>query len=311
MTATGVSARPFERKIIARNNAASSANVIHADEGARAMGFAAALVPGTALYCYLESVIRGSLGTGWAERGAVEVRFTAPAHDGDRLTAAAVPSGAGAAVEAGAGAALEAGAGAAVEAGAGAAARAGAAVAAAVRRDETGQVAATARAWLLGPGDEPPDAAAYPQADLPDQPPPFSEAWALDAGELGSLRLAATPADIGEFLAGIGEPPDLFGADVPSAFLSRSYARLMSENVVRSSPSIHTASSIRHFRRVALGEPLSVRGHIDRLYGRRGNRYYVLDMAYIDERGDVVMAQRHTGIYRPRPRTASPSTRPT
>jgi hypothetical protein len=46
-----------------------------------------------------------------------------------------------------------------------------------------------------------------------------------------------------------------------------------------------------------------VRGHIDRLFGRRGNRYYVLDMGYVGEGGDVVMAQRHTGIYRPRQRT--------
>ena len=264
--------RPFERKIVARNNAVQSANVIHADEGARAMGFQAALVPGTALYSYLESAIRGSLGPGWAERGAAEVRFTAPAHDGDQLTAAAGPSGDGTAVEA------------------------------AVTRDETGQVAATARAWLLGPGEEPPDVAGFPLAELPASPPPFSEAWALDIGELGSLRLAPTRADIGEFLSGIGEPPDLFGDDVPSAFLSRTYARLMSENVVRSSPSIHTSSRIRRFRRVELGEPLSVRGHIDRLFGRRGNRYYVLDIAYVGEGGDVVMAQRHTGIYRPRQR---------
>ena len=189
MTAAG--ARPFERKIVARNNAAQSANVIHADEGARAMGFQAALVPGTALYAYLESAIRGSLGPGWAERGAAEVRFTAPAHDGDQMTAAAAPSGDGTAVEA------------------------------VVTRDETGQVAATARAWLLGPGEEPPDVAGFPPAELPASPPPFSEAWALDIGELGSLSLAPTRADIGEFLSGIGEPPDLFGDDVPSAFLDR------------------------------------------------------------------------------------------
>ncbi len=231
------------------------------------MGFQAALVPGTALYSYLESAIRGSLGPGWAERGAAEVRFTAPAHDGDQMTAAAAPSGDGTAVEA------------------------------VVTRDETGQPqpAATARPGCSAPARSPRTWPASHAAELPASPPPFSEAWALDIGELGSLSLAPTRADIGEFLSGIGEPPDLFGDDVPSAFLSRNYARLMSENVVRSSPSIHTSSRIRRFRRVELGEPLSVRGHIDRLFGRRGNRYYVLDMAYVGEGGDVVMAQRPTG----------------
>jgi hypothetical protein len=42
---------------------------------------------------------------------------------------------------------------------------------------------------------------------------------------------------------------------------------------------------------------------LDRLFGRRGNRYYVLDMAYLDEGGEVVMTQRHTAIYRLRKRT--------
>ncbi len=82
---------PFEYRIVARNSAASSANVIHADDGAKAMGFKAALVPGNALYCYLESAVRGSLGPDWAGRGAAEVRFTAPVYAGDQLTATARP----------------------------------------------------------------------------------------------------------------------------------------------------------------------------------------------------------------------------
>jgi acyl-coenzyme A thioesterase PaaI-like protein len=268
-----VTASPFEHRIVARNSAAASANKIHADEGARTMGFRAALVPGNALYCYLESAIRGCLGPDWTERGAAEVRFTAPAYDGDRLTAAARPADGGAAEVT-------------------------------LVRDENGQVAASARAWLRGGEEPPPPVTDYPHASLPDAPPPFSEAWALDSGELGSLDPVITQADVAGYLEGMGERPGAFGADVPSAFLARMYARIMSANVVRTDPSIHTSSRISHFRRVGLGDSLSVRGHMERLFGRRGNRYYVLDMAYLNAGGEIVMTQRHTAIYRLRKRAA-------
>ena len=271
MSDVQATASPFEHRIVARNSAAASANKIHADEGARTMGFRAALVPGNALYCYLESAIRGCLGPDWAERGAAEVRFTAPAYDGDQLTAAARPADGGA-------------------------------VEVTLVRDENGQVAASARAWLRGVAEPPPPVSDYPRAGLPDAPPPFSEAWALDSGELGSLDPVITPEDVAAYLEGMGERPDAFGADVPSAFLARMYARIMSANVARTDPSIHTSSRISHFRRVQLGDPISVRGHIERLFGRRGNRYYVLDMAYLNEGGEVVMTQRHTAIYRLRQR---------
>jgi hypothetical protein len=219
-------ARFHEYRIVARNSAATSVNVIHADDGARAMGFRAALVPGNALYCYLESAARGGLGPDWAERGAAEL---------------------------------------------------------------------------------PPPVAGFPRAALPESPPPFSEAWALDSVQLGSLDPVITREDVAAYLDGLGERPDAFGPDVPSAFLARLYARIMAANVVRRDPSIHTSSRISHFRRVELGQPLSVRGHLDRLFGRRGNRYYVLDMAYLDEGGEVVMTQRHTAIYRLRPREPVPA----
>jgi hypothetical protein len=271
-TQTAVS--PFEYHVVARNSAASSANNIHADDGARAMGFQAALVPGNALYCYLESAVRGSLGPDWTSRGAAEVRFTAPAYEGDRLTATARPAEGGA-------------------------------VDITLVRDETGDVAASGRAWLRDDKEPPPPLSRFPRTDRPDIPAPFSEAWALDQTELGSLDPVLTPGDVTAYLEGLGERADAFGADVPSAFLARMYALMMAANTVRTNPSIHTNSRISHFRRVELGQPLSVRGHFDRLFGRRGNRFYVLDMAYVDESGAIVMTQRHTAIYRLRPRTTA------
>lgn len=263
---------PFEYRIVARNSAASSTNVIHADDGAKAMGFQAALVPGNALYCYLESAIRGSLGPDWTRHGAAEVRFTAPVYDGDQLAARARPAGDGS-------------------------------VDVSLVREESGQVAVSGRAWLRGDEEPPPAVTDFPRHDLPDTPPPFNEAWALDQGEFGSLDPVITREDVAAYLTGMGERPDAFGDDVPSAFLARMYALMMSANTVRKDPSIHTSSRISHFQRVELGQRLSVRGHLDRLFGRRGNRYYVLDMAYLNEGGEVVMTQRHTAIYHLRKRT--------
>jgi hypothetical protein len=274
MTHTEVTARPFETRIIARNSAAESRNNIHADDGAQAMGFKAALVPGNALYCYLETAIRGSLGPDWTERGAADVRFIAPVHDGDQLRATATP-------------------------------RPGGGVEVALIREENGQVAESGTAWLRSGDEAPPRAADYPLNPLPDSPVPFTEEWALDIGQFGSLDLTVTREDVAEYLAGMGQGPDTFGADVPSAFLARMYAKLMSSSVVRSGPSIHAASQVSQFKRVEFGEPLSVRGYVDRLYGRRGNRYSVLDIAYLNEAGEVVMAQHHTAIYRLRKRNPS------
>jgi len=271
MSDTEVAARPAEHRIVARNSAAKSTNVIHADEGAQTMGFRAALVPGNALYCYVESAIRDRLGSDWTERGAAYVRFTAPAYEGDQLTATAGPLRDGV-------------------------------TEVALVREENGQVAVSGTAWLRGDEEPAPPLSAFPEVSLPSSPAPFSEAWALDSGDLGSLHVTLASADVADYLTRMGEQPDAFGADVPSAFLARMYALIMAANTVRTDPSVHTSSRISHFRRVELGEPISVRGHIDHLYGRRGNRYYVLDMAYVNERGEVVMTQRHIAIYRLRKR---------
>src|ERR1700722_18320939 len=69
----------------ARNSAPSSANKIHDDEAARAMGFRAALVPGNAVYSYATEAVRAALGPQWADRGGVELRFVRPVHEGDEL----------------------------------------------------------------------------------------------------------------------------------------------------------------------------------------------------------------------------------
>ena len=82
---SAVSETLAELQLVARNSAATSDNHIHADAGAQAMGFKAALVPGNAVYRYIETAVADVLGPAFAESGGAEVKFRRPAHDGDRL----------------------------------------------------------------------------------------------------------------------------------------------------------------------------------------------------------------------------------
>lgn len=58
-------------------------NIIHTDAGARAAGFAGALVAGTTVYAYLTHPPAVAWGDEWLARGGGEVRFSAPVLDGD------------------------------------------------------------------------------------------------------------------------------------------------------------------------------------------------------------------------------------
>jgi acyl-coenzyme A thioesterase PaaI-like protein len=262
----------IERKIHVRNNAPESGNKIHSDDGARAMGFAKALVPGNAVYAHVEPVITGAFGEQWWQRGAAELRFMSPAYEGETIVVTATD----------------------------ALGRSGVVALTAVA-ESTGKTVAAGSAWLVN-GDSPaPDASAHPLIPTPAEPVEFTEDYALDSSGLGSLQVTFDEDAITSYLDGIGADHAPYEGGVPSALLARSYAALMWGNVVRKGPSVHTSTAVRHYRRVERGETISVRGRIDRLYGRRGNRFYVLDMAYVAEDGSVVMTMEHSAIYRLRP----------
>ncbi len=64
--------------VIARNLPEHADNPIHTDVGARAAGFAGALVAGVTTYAYLTHPIVAAWGRDWLEHGGAEVRFRAP-----------------------------------------------------------------------------------------------------------------------------------------------------------------------------------------------------------------------------------------
>lgn len=60
-------------------------NPIHTDAGARAAGFAGALVAGVTTYAYLTHVPTTAWGMTWLMSGGAEVRFRTPVMDADRV----------------------------------------------------------------------------------------------------------------------------------------------------------------------------------------------------------------------------------
>jgi acyl dehydratase len=61
-------------------------NAIHTDAGARAAGFAGALVAGVTTYAYLTRPLVQAWGVDWLRSGSGEVRFFEPVLEGDELT---------------------------------------------------------------------------------------------------------------------------------------------------------------------------------------------------------------------------------
>src|SRR5689334_10205467 len=72
-------------RVRAFNTATASANKIHDDDVARALGFRGGLVPGVDVYAYLCHEPAARWGRSWLERGTIEARFLSPVYDGDEV----------------------------------------------------------------------------------------------------------------------------------------------------------------------------------------------------------------------------------
>ena len=71
--------------VVAANDPTGSANPIHRDDGARALGLKGGLVGGTTLYGYLALAAIDLWGEEWLAHGGITARFRSPVYDGDEL----------------------------------------------------------------------------------------------------------------------------------------------------------------------------------------------------------------------------------
>ena len=79
-------------KSTAHNFGTNTENRIHSDDVAAQFGFAAALVPGAAVFGHMSHPLAEALGADWLVGQRVEVRFLKPAYDGDELTIRGLPA---------------------------------------------------------------------------------------------------------------------------------------------------------------------------------------------------------------------------
>ncbi len=255
-----------ESRVTARNTSVDSANKIHDDAVARRLGFRGGLVPGATVYAYMTRPIVAAFGREWLERGRASVRFVRPVYEGETLTLrTSVTAGA-----------LE------VQA-----------------LNPAGESCALATADLPA---EPVavDAAAYPRRDLPAECPPATRAVLETLGVLGSPELAYDEAAAVEYREKFDDSDPLYrgsGALVhPAVFLEQGN-RAIDRNV-RLGPWIHTASEVRHLGPARVGDRLTTRGRVSRVFEKKGNELVEVDLLLVAAGARPVARLRHTAIYR-------------
>lgn len=246
--------------IRARNTAPDSENRMHENQTAAAYGFRGGLVPGFSVYTYMTVPVVREFGRDWLERGAMRVRFLAPAYDGDILHI-----------------------------------RSDQGVVTAQREDGT----VCARGELLWPRTAAPALAEYPERPLPAERPPASAESLTPGRMLGTVRRRLALPDA-TYLALHEEQLPFYRDDIlhPGALLELSN-RVLMENVVLG-PWIHAASDLRHFSMARGGDEIALRGRVAERYERKGHQFVVLDILVTVDDARVVQHVRHTAIYEPR-----------
>ncbi len=262
-------------RVRARNLSRYSANKIHDDAVARTYGYAGGLVAGTTVYAYMTCPLLATWGLDWLARGTGRLTLSRPVYDGDEVTVETRVVG-----------------------------RSGAELAGEIVAEVTALTSRSPVATLvagLGWGAPPvtPDPHGYPAAPLPAPPPPASPAT------LGALDLLGSPAlrlDEGEaagYAAEVDDPLPVFQGTAAVAhpgLLLQQANRALSENVTLG-PWVHAGSQIAHCGLARVGDRLTTRGRVARVFERKGHRFVELDLLLVVDDARPVMHVRHTAIY--------------
>jgi acyl dehydratase len=257
-------------QVFARNTSVHSPNKIHDDTVAQKLGFKGGLVPGATIYAYMTRSIIASLGPEWIARGSAAARFTHPVYEGDPLTiqTAASPGDPGG-----------------IE----------------VRAlNLEGATCAVLHAGLSASEARPFEIAAYPRAALPAERPPATRATFEAISILGSPERLYDAAAVAEYAEKFGDPNPLYlGADaaVHPAFYAEQGNRAVDRNV-RPGPWMHVSSEVRHLGMARVGDHLTTRGRVHRLFEKKGNEFVELDLLIVANDTRAVAHLSHTAIYR-------------
>jgi acyl dehydratase len=263
-------ARAVRREIVAwmaDPEAPNPANPIHSGSGARAYGFAAALVGGVHVYGFAVGAILDALGPGWLEHGFAELEFRRPVYPNERLVVSVDGDGT-------------------------------LTVSAAdhdVRlRGRVGLGDAPWRDELIRPVCIAPEDPASPRPRLCPENVPVG----------ADLRARAVHLAHDEMERFCREKQNeqlacFYGRDAfaHAAWIAGQPIHLLHHSFDYG-PAVHTASRIQHVRAVRNGETVVVAGRCVDAFERKGHHYIVNDCVLLDREGRTLTQLRHTAIYR-------------
>lgn len=265
-----------EYRVRARNLFRDHPNRIHDDAVARCHGFAAGLVAGTTVYAYLTHPVVARLGPAWLEGGTAHVRFRRPVYEGDEVRVRARVVG---------------------RSGGEVAGEIGLEIVAATSGEETAALMVAGLAWGAPPVT--PDPARYPEAPLPVSPPPATAAALAALDPVGSPALVLEAAVAAGYVADHDEVLDCYrgpGAVAHPGLLLQQANRALSENV-RLGPWAHVTSDVGYTGLARVGDRLSTRGRVARVWERDGRGYVELDLLVLVDGVRPVMHVRHQALY--------------
>jgi acyl dehydratase len=263
-------AEVFEHRVVARNPSSDSENRIHADEVARKYGFKGGLVPGVTVYAYACAPILEALGEEWLEKGSATMRFSAPCYDGETLTARVEPPGA-----------------------------ADSGQPHSVTVSTGGRTCVTGTALAVNQSATPDEVSWAP---LPGVRPPASDQVFAPGSLLGAIQLPTDWARMESYLESVGEPSPVYTRRriVHPGLLLNGANWILVANAVMPAW-VHVESRIEHWRPVAVGEPVQVRGIIADAFERKGHRFIAVDLAWMAGEtpgaSELVASGRHTAIW--------------
>jgi len=254
-------------RVQAYNSARGVGNPLHDDEGARALGYPAALVPGVDVYGYLTHAAVAAWEGDWLRRGGASCRLTRPVFEGEdcHIVGAFRPDGV-----------LE------------------------TELRVEGEI--RAKATFLPPEDVPHPALDKPWQPLPERRPLGSQESLAAGLALGTLAVCLDRRTGDAYLSDQRETHRFYRDNpvVHPAYLLRQCNFALSRNVALEGW-IHVGSTVRNFAPIPQETPFELRTTVAANDERSGHRFVELDILVVSGSGDAIFGSvRHVAIYAPR-----------
>ncbi len=250
----------WDHEVVACNTATESTNRMHDDTVASTYGFRGGLVPGVDVWAYATRPCVDRWGPDFLARGTMELRFTLPVYDCERVRSGLAEDGSLSVVG----------------------------------------PEGTARASGTAALSEPPPVRAIDAAPIPDPVPPAAAERLAPGTVLGTLSFEYHQAQGAQYLADVCETSAAYGAGAicHPGLLARQANYVLSSSV-RLGPWIHVSTRAHHRGLVRDRDVVEVRGVVVDEREHKGHRFVDLDVE-ITAGGRPVWSAFHTAIWEPR-----------